>query len=646
MKIDLIQRMFRIDREHSKTWRREAIERFDFYQGRGQWTDEDRAYLEEHNRPVITFNRASVIINSVAGNEIQNRKDIQYSPVEMGDVQANEVLSEAAKWFRSKSRASTAESDAFKNTLICGMGWTETTISFEEDEQGEPAMNTLDPLQMFWDASARDPNLSDASRVWRAKTMSVTEAKAMFPDKTATELHASWAGLRGVGAMGAEPHDADPENAYTDDSYSDSEFQDSGEDDEITEVTILHLQIKERQLRYTVTDPQTGKRTHLTEEEYNRLNSRMTMMGQQSVEAIQSKRIVYMQYWIGSDILDQAELPVDKFMYQCITGYKDHIKGLWYGLLEIMMDPQRWANKWLSQSMHIFNSLAKGGVMAERGAVEDEKQFENSWSKTEAVTWLNSGGLTKIQEKPHGNVPSQLLNMVEFAITSIREVTGVNTEMLGQRDAIQPMGLEKERKVSGMTILAPMFDSMRLYREMNGFIILQFLQRYLNDGRLIKIAGVDGEQFVPLAVNQDQKFDITIDESPSSPDVKDRVWALVAPMIGNLPPQVMSELLQFSPLPAPVVTRLQKVLGAITQPDPMQQQMQQLELQKQGADIGMTQASSQKALADAEKLRAEAQKSQSDVAKTSADIENNAVELMLNTMDRGIQNAQRPRTNN
>jgi len=84
-------------RDHSKNWRTEAREDFDFYIG-DQWNREDRQILEEELRPPITFNRVAPVINAVVGHEVSNRQEVRFYPREKGDDHPTEILTDALKW--------------------------------------------------------------------------------------------------------------------------------------------------------------------------------------------------------------------------------------------------------------------------------------------------------------------------------------------------------------------------------------------------------------------------------------------------------------------------------------------------------------------------------------------------------------------
>ena len=105
-------------------------------------------------------------------------------------MKPNELLTESARWFRDLSDADDEDSDAFLNVTVCGMGWTETTLSFDEDDSGEPKMHSVDPLEMFWDKGARKKNLTDSERRWRVRQMSLARAKELFPDADPSDLDA------------------------------------------------------------------------------------------------------------------------------------------------------------------------------------------------------------------------------------------------------------------------------------------------------------------------------------------------------------------------------------------------------------------------------------------------------------------------
>jgi hypothetical protein len=200
-----------------------------------------------------------------------------------------------------------------------------------------------------------------------------------------------------------------------------------------------------------------------------------------------------------------------------------------------------------------------------------------------------------VQAKPPVVFPGDMMQMTQFAIQSIRNVTGVNLEVLGLAQQDQPASLEYQRRQSATVILAPLFDSLRRYRRIEGRALLFLITEFLADGRLIRIMSDSGaEQYVPLVHNPGvTEFDVIVDDAPSSPSQKELVWnsmVQMMPMLQNMnpPPQVILALLDYSPLPASVVAKIKQALADASQnappppPDPMTLMMQQKQIEVQG----------------------------------------------------------------
>jgi len=601
---------FKTARDHQSKWRQEAREDYDFYSG-DQWDEQDKAILRDQLRPEITFNRVGPVIDSVVGAEISNRQEVRFIPREIGDAGVNELLTAAAHWVRDNCDAEDEESDAFMDAVVSGIGVTETRMNFDVNPEGDVEIVRVDPFEMYWDPAARKKNLSDSRFLFRVREMNRDEFEEMFPGRY-DEL--GWDDPNIEDRETAQPDIVDPGDDYrAPDSVKPKRS-----------IKVLEYQWRQRETYYRVADQ--GRIAEFPQDKFDRLSKRIP-----DLKSVKLNRFGYFRAYIsGATLLEKGEAPYKKgFNYKFITAKRERNTGLWYGLVRSMKDPQRWANKWLSQTLHVINSNAKGGILAESDAFQNPRKAEEDWANPDAITWLRPGGLAKIQQKEAITYPSGLDKLMGFAVTSIRDVSGVNVEVMGLADRDQPGMVEDARKQSAFMILGGLFDSLKRYRKEQGRVLLAFIRDYISDGRLIRVDG-ENARYIPLVRSQgSEEFDIIVDQAPSSPNQKETIWAALTQLMpslmrANLPAEVWGELVRYSPLPLSVAG---KIASAITKPNPaveqarqMEQQKLQIELQKLGLESQKIEADTRKANAQVVEAQAGIEASRVDMAKTVAEV--------------------------
>lgn len=592
-----------------ENWMPEAEEMFALVSG-DAWTAEEKGYLEENFRSAINFNRAGVVVDAIVGQQIGNRQEIKYLPVTQGDVDVNDLLTAVVKWVDERSDADTEVSQSFRDCAICGMGWCEVFMDYETDLDGRiQSASRFSPFDAYWDPSSEKKNLSDSRYRMRGRFWPMGEAKEKWPKlEELTIDDFSTLGIR----WHRRQSPRQGINRRNQRDYNNSSDSVSLRDSD--EVYVVQCQYYDLVTVYRVQNPENGQ---LMEMELD--SEKRKVLDTLQIPYVKQRKRQYRQaYFIGTHVLDDQVSPFENgFTLLCMTDKWDSAKSMWYGIVRGMRDPQKWSNKFFADILEIMANNRKGGAFIEESAVDNPRDAERDWNSPNGLIWLKEGALMRgaVKERDPFPYPAGLDRMMQFAISSIPDTSGVNLEMMGLVDKDQAGILEAQRKQAGLAILADLFDALRQMQKDRGRVLEYMVRNYISDGRLARIVENDGsERYIPIMKMPDTiKYDVIVDESPDSPNMRDKTFAAlmqVVPMMMQagipVPPQVMDYL----PVPRSLIQQWKEFI--------MQNQQQRQD--------PVREAQSQKLLAETKKIGVETQKVGAEIGKVHAETRKIGVE--------------------
>lgn len=612
--LSTLKQRFKIAEDMTQEWRQEAIELYDLTAGR-QWSEVDKARMEEQLRPHLEFNLMGKYIDAVSGLQIANRMDMRYVPRELGDTKVNEILTSAADWARDQCSAWIEESEAWKDMLVGGVGCVETFIDFDDDPEGVIKIERRDPIELFWDPSARKINLTDKRWMIRVRYMVHEEIEERWPRKADELANPSSMGIEPADTLGDYIHNANEAWKY--------EHQPFGNIERRT-LPVVEYQWWERHPMVRVLTPMGNK--DITPSQYNKLKVVLEAQGiPHRAHKFKGKKY-FRAFACNNIILDQGESPYQEgFTYGFMTGKRDRNSNTWYGLGRALADPQRFLNKILSESVYILMTQAKGGLLAEEDAFADPKRAEAEWAKPDSITWTEPGAVMegKIIPKPQSQIPAGYDKFLLFAMQALPETSGLNLEIMGMANKVQPGIVEAQRKQSAMTMIQWAFDSLKRYYEIHGKQLAYYVKEYIADGRLIRITGNAGhQQYIPLIRDKlTMDFDVIVDESPTSANQKEKTFAVMMellPIMAQAGQGIPPEFWEHSPLPSELAEKLTKAMQPNPQAVQAQQQAQQLTFAEQQAKVQKLQSEAQENQADVVLKQQQARKAAAEAGKAMA----------------------------
>lgn len=635
-----------------------------------------------NKRAIVNFNRIRPIINPIAGFMIQMRRKPVLEAKEIdNDLQKefSEFANDFADYIRSSGNVDQIESSQDLDMLVNGIGATDTSIWYEKNPHGDVRVENVPIDEVLWDPMAREKNILDARYVIRRKKFPLDEALKIYKGAKPEDFQEAGDGVTGETVLvtgnktikellDVDSTDSNIVNIYCYQWYELREYYRMPnplfeiQDEELLNTLIQSMEnIKE--IRTDITKEEDKVEDIFTFDPRSEVlvmssdikNDIKTLFERFDIafDPVEERRRIYFTSFLsGSKVFDKFKsIDQNNFTIMFKTGDYDQIQKRWLGVVDNIKEPAKFSNKALTEMLFVIASNSKGGVMYEEDAVDDPQKFEKLYASTQASIPVSSGAISgnKITSKAQAQLPNGYQDVFAIANAGIEQMAGINKEFLGSSENRQVSALLETQRIRQVSsALAPYFDAIALYQKENTKLILTYMRTLSenSEGRLIRVTNdVGATRFIPILEDKfAQEYDVDISEAPESSiqkqETANTMLSLAQQLAGlgfniypvalkylNISRSDVNQLLQIMNPPAPEPDQ-----AALAQ----QQEMNQIIMQAQQAQIANSFADAQYKQAGVEERQAKTIKTLAETDKTIAEVDKTIAE----TAEIGVDIAQ------
>ena len=546
----------------------QASQDFAYYTGAGQWTPEDKLRMERAQKPALTLNHIQPTCNLLFGLERTNRFDPQAKPEGEDDVDLANVFTRLLRRTMVDTDGEYVLSEGFQDGTICGVAAFELPIDYTEDPlYGDIRFRTVRvPDELIWATPWRQYDLSDVRAMFRHKWVDVDDLIALYPEKreAITEALSSVNKLTPQDATrdGSILSDGDPKDRYA--GVDPRRPQDDLQfwfDIEHNRVRVLEVYYPDYYPTWILASGD-GKRvvTSTDEPKIKRIYERLaeTQMGQGYRLLQRNVRKIQMMVILpatGEILSEGTPFEKDTASYPYVAFFANFVRDDIYGVVRSLKDPQDEINARRSQIAWLTKATGDGWFV-DRGSLEDPTKFQEE-SRDPKGTYIVKPQANDPRRIPPPNIPQGMFEILRVAVNEVRQISGVNSELLAAEENTASGVAIARRQHQGQVVTTTLFDNFRLTKRLIWRKMARRIQEVYTDARTIRLLNEDtGEdEFVkindPVEEPGDSpdaatrmrvlnditalKYDIVLRESPASPTARSAALATLLELIQKVP---------------------------------------------------------------------------------------------------------------
>ncbi|MDE2440980.1 MAG: hypothetical protein KGP14_08125 [Betaproteobacteria bacterium] len=462
--------------DHDRDNRQEATIDLAFLAG-NQWPDTVRRQRDAAGRPMLTINRLPQFVRQITNDIRQADLAIKVLPEDdESDPKLAKIYDGLIQQIQYKSSADHVFSAAAEHQAGCGIGWFRIVSDYAAHDTFNQELKIKlirNPLSVYCDPAAIEPDRSDAMWVAITEMMPRKAYKAKYPDAADVDVDI-------------------PTNYGTDRPF----FWTTVHDVRICE---YWKKIPEQRKIAMMPDQSVLDVTDLTPQ--------MLKMLPPAAKMRESTRFRIEQYIVsGTDVLEGphewagqyipivpvigGEWPLEQRIYR-------------YGAIRFARDPQQLYNYARTAAAETIGQAPKSPFLATAEMIGPYKaMWDNLHIKnTPYLVYKpdpNAPG-AKPERQPPPDVPAAFLQEANIASDDMKATTGIYDAALGQRSNETAGVAIRGRQQESDTANYHFIDNLQRSLAYAGRIIIDLIPKIYDNERVLRLVGPDHqEQFVPI----------------------------------------------------------------------------------------------------------------------------------------------------
>jgi hypothetical protein len=468
----------------------------DFYLGE-QWDQADRDALDSEGRPALTINEILKVVNAFLGKQATQRADIIFKPRRDANENTAKTLSLLIDQVLDHNKYEFLEKEVFEDGIVIDRGYFDARLDFEDNIMGDIKIRTHDPYEVLPDPDAKTYDPSGWNSVITTRWMTLDDVEAHYGKKKRDE----------VDSVGQSQHTFGEDSVRYDGrrTFGDDDFGFQEESEALDDKTIRSVRVIERQfnklatIRYFV-DNQVGDMKRIPDELPDDKAMELAKAAELSIIKKVGKRIRWTTT-VDNVVLHDEWSPYRTFTI--VPYFPFFRRGRTSGVVRQLLSPQEQFNKMESQMLHIVNTTANSGWLAEEGSLTNmtTEELEERGAETGLVL-IHKRGTNPPQKIDANKIPTGLDRLATRAQQNVAGIAGVEGLVGNPSREVSGVALD-QLEARGLIQVDVPFDALKRTRTLLAAKLLELVQDFYSETRVLRVSVGNGfnQQEQELIIN-------------------------------------------------------------------------------------------------------------------------------------------------